>query len=148
MDLNLIKREIKENLDFHDTVDILKESINKIKTLSGNDVDFKRLLGEIVSLSLPKLEGDEIKETKLKQMDLIYRCQYRQLSSFEQQLMDLFYKASEDNRGLLSIAFPYEGEAFKKYGNLFEKNKLVRLRGTKGYGSLSLDVINAINLKN
>src|SRR5574344_1371225 len=74
MDLNLIKREIKENLDFHDTVDILKESINKIKTLSGNDVDFKRLLGEIVSLSLPKLEGDEIKETELKQMDLIYRC--------------------------------------------------------------------------
>lgn len=116
MDLNLIKREIKENLDFHDTVDILKESINKIKTLSSNDVDFKRLLGEIVSLSLPKLEGDEIKETKLNQMDLIYRCQYRQLSSFEQQLMDLFYKASEDNRGLLSIAFPYEGEAFKKYG--------------------------------
>ena len=81
MDLNLIKREIKENLDFHDTVDILKESINKIKTLSSNDVDFKRLLGEIVSLSLPKLEGDEIKETKLKQMDLIYRCQYRQLSN-------------------------------------------------------------------
>ena len=33
MDLNLIKREIKENLDFHDTVDILKESINKIKIL-------------------------------------------------------------------------------------------------------------------
>lgn len=53
------------------------------------------------------------------------------------------------------ILTPYEkvrvtvwSEAFKKYQNLFEKNKLVRLRGTKGYGSLSLDVIHEITLKN
>lgn len=114
MDTSLLIKYIKEK-DFPSIVEILKASIDKIKELSNNDIDFKRLLGEIVSLSLPKQRSED-ENYKLKQMELVYRCQYRQLSSFEQQLMDLFYKASEDNIGLLSIVFPFEADAFKKYG--------------------------------
>lgn len=115
MNLNDITKEINE-MDFYDTVDVLKVSINKLKNLSGNDIDFKRMLGEIVSLSLPTLKNDDKKINDLKQMELIYNSQYRQLSSFEQSLMELFFKASEDNRGLLAIAYPFEADAFKKYG--------------------------------
>ncbi len=49
-------------------------------------------------------------------MELIYSFQYNQCSSFEKGLIDLFYKSSENNIGLLSIAYPFEAEAFIKYG--------------------------------
>ena len=114
MSVDTIRKELNE-MGFSDTVDVLKASIEQIKTLTNNDIDFKRMLGEIVSLSLPENRSSD-KEYKLKQMELIHRFQYNQCSSYEKGLIDLFYKGSEDNRGLLAIAYPFEADAFKKYG--------------------------------
>lgn len=116
MNIDLIKQNIQDLKDFQDVSTILKACVDKLRDFCDDkNVDFQRYLGEIVSLSLPEdRRYDE--DYKIRQMELIYRFQYNQCSSFEKGLIDLFYKSSQDNIGLLAMAYPFEAESFKKYG--------------------------------
>ena len=116
MDIDSIKIYIKEREDFQEVTEVLKACVDKLRDFCDDkDVDFQRYLGEIVSLSLPKDRRYD-DNYKIRQMELIYSFQYNQCSSFEKGLIDLFYKSSKNNIGLLSIAYPFEAEAFIKYG--------------------------------
>lgn len=112
MNQDLLIKSIKEIQDFDDLREVLITSIVELKKHGDySELEFKSILGQLANIGSSKS-----KEKDLSQMELIYRFQYRQTGSFETGLIDLLYKSSDDNKGLLAISYPFEVEAFNKYG--------------------------------
>lgn len=110
-----------KNMEFDDLRDILIACTDRLKVLSEDDnLLFKKLLGQFVSLTVP-----DSAESKIWQMQLILDYQYNHLNSFKQNLLRTCYGASQDNLGMLQICFPFEVTAFTKYGRE-NVNELIR----------------------
>ena len=108
--IDKIKKYIEEETtDFYDVREISLYCIEKIKTLTQEDnILFQQLLGQLATHTTTASDKDL--------MQLIVDYKQGNLDSFRARLIDLFYSASDDNIGLLSISYPDIGKAFTKYG--------------------------------
>ena len=100
-DILTLLKELKEHSAFQTHKDMLPGYVASIIT-HVEEYDQKELMKEIVFY------------------------QYRQHGAFKQKLYDAFYGASSENLGKLSIAYPLEGEAFRKYGK--ESVELLKIK--------------------
>ena len=105
-----IKKYIEEETtDFYDVRKISLYCMEKIKTFAKEDnLLFQELLGQLATHTTNSSDKDL--------MQLIVDYKQGNLDSFKIRLLDLFYLASSDNVGLLSISYPDIGKAFTKYG--------------------------------
>lgn len=112
MDVNTFKEKVKDLENFYDIKEYLIPLLDKLKDINKDDfLDFQKLLGQLAVYNLKT--GDE---SKLEQMELIYRYQYNQVSNFEKNLISMLYSSSSDNISKLEICYPMEVKAFNKYG--------------------------------
>ena len=108
--IDQIKKYIEEETtDFYDVKEISLYCIEKIKTFTQEDnLLFQELLGQLATHTTTASDKDL--------MQLIVDYKQGNLDSFRARLLDLFYSASGNNIGLLSISYPDIGKAFTKYG--------------------------------
>lgn len=97
--------ELKQSL-----VSTLKEIKKCDEFISGefDEEDFILLLSSVIVFMRKSSEQDLARE--------IYFAKNNMHGSFKNSLYALFYRASKDNVARLAFAFPFEHEAFIKYG--------------------------------
>ena len=123
--INEIKNYIEEKTtEFYDIKHIVIYCTNRIKTLAKNDnLLFQELLGQIAT------QTDTTSDKDLMQLIVDYK--QGNLDSFRARLLDLFYSASGNNVGLLSISYPDIGKAFTKYGRENLNMLIIKIKESK-----------------
>lgn len=123
--IDKIKNYIEEETtDFYYVKQIVIYCANKIKTFTKEDnLLFQELLGQIAT------QTDTTSDKDLMQLIVDYK--QGNLDSFRARLLDLFYSASSNNVGLLSISYPDIGKAFTKYGRENLNMLIIKIKESK-----------------